>query len=106
MFVLAPLGCREARQDVGKSIAQEISPAWTAVYYPEIAKIGDSSTWRLSPPLKSIEECRLWIIWAKHGKGSDGYVCGRNCPFQEMSAEMMATYPKSVMPMSCEVTSR
>ena len=54
---------------------------WTGFYYPDLDKIDDQSTWRLSPPLKSLDECRAWVNSVKHGFGDDDYSCGRNCRF-------------------------
>ena len=60
---------------------RNVCTTWTGFYYPNLDKIQDQATWRLSPPLNSVDECRQWVNAVRHKRGNDDFSCGRNCRF-------------------------
>ncbi|MFH1766889.1 MAG: hypothetical protein ABH826_02230 [Patescibacteria group bacterium] len=55
---------------------------WTGFFYPDADQIEDQRTWILSPPLKSLEECRKWVKSIRTSDDIDSdYNCSQGCRF-------------------------
>ena len=53
---------------------------WTAIYYPDLDRIDDQSSWQISPTLESLDKCREWVNRIAKGDNWD-YTCGKNCRY-------------------------
>lgn len=56
------------------------SPSWIAFYYPDKDNL---YTYKHSEPLKSLEECRIWVQVAAAGNTKYDYECGKSCRYDK-----------------------
>jgi len=54
---------------------------WTGIYYSDLDTIEDQTTWRVSPPLYSLDECQKWINWIAKKNSNWDYSCSQGCKF-------------------------
>lgn len=54
---------------------------WTGIFYPDKEKIDDQTAWRISPPLRSLEECRQWVNSTYQLSDNYDYECGIGCRY-------------------------
>lgn len=63
----------------GCSLTQE----WTGFYYPDKNDIGNSSKWKIQSGLKTVEDCRDWVVQTAGSNPTFDYECGLNCKAHE-----------------------